>query len=94
MSTNLIAFFTTLQHGTTGPVVCLKTVPNELRIFITTKYTCTTKSSKDLLEIQIDRSIYSSGVNSDSSATLAVGVFPSNRVGARDLLLSEPFGST
>jgi hypothetical protein len=29
---------------------------------------------------------YFSGVNSDSSATLVVGVFRSNRVGVRDLL--------
>jgi hypothetical protein len=35
---------------------------------------------------------YFSGVNSDSSATLVVGVFRSNRVGVRDLLV-EVFGS-
>jgi hypothetical protein len=35
---------------------------------------------------------YFSGVNSDSSVTLVVGVFRSNRVGVRDLLV-EVFGS-
>ena len=37
-------------------------------------------------ECRLGKEIYFSGVNSDSSATLVVGVFRSSRVGVRDLL--------
>jgi hypothetical protein len=42
---------------------------------------------KFIILIKIKYLINFSGVNSDSSATLVVGVFRSNRVGVRDLLL-------
>ena len=78
----LIAFLASPKHRTRGPVVRFEPVAKEGVVLLATEDACAERTRG--MDRQRRRAAYFSGVNSDSSATLFVGVFRSNRVGVRD----------